>query len=127
MAGEKERILVIDDDEIHLSMVEILLESEYEIVTTKSGKEALELLLRGPAPNLILLDIIMPNMDGWETFNRIKAISLLRSVPIIFLSGISETEEVDRAYKIGAVDFIRKPYDGKDLQDRIKKVLNKNE
>lgn len=121
------KILVVDDDEIHLAMVEAILKTEYEIITAKSGKEALELFLHGPAPNLIFLDIMMPNMDGWETFNRLKAISLLRNVPIIFLSSVSETDEVERAYKMGAAGFIRKPYDKDDLLAKIKKVLNANE
>ena len=125
MAVSKKKILVIDDDEIHLAMVEIVLKKEYEIATTKSGKEALEMFMHGTAPDLILLDIMMPSMDGWETFNRLKAISLLRSVPIIFLSSVTDENEMDRAYKMGAADFITKPYDRTDLKERIKKVLFK--
>jgi putative two-component system response regulator len=91
----------------------------------KSGKDALEQLFKGIVPDLIILDILMPNMDGWETYGRIRAISLLHQVPIIFLSSISEQDEIDRAYAMGAADFVVKPHKEKELFDRINTVLEK--
>jgi CheY-like chemotaxis protein len=73
----KKKILLVDDDEIQLSITKAILENDYEIIQTQSGKEALGYLYKGLVPDLILLDIIMPEMDGWETFNRIKSVSLL--------------------------------------------------
>jgi CheY-like chemotaxis protein len=123
----KKKILVVDDDEIQLIMTEGILKNEYEIISVKSGKEALNLILHGSGPNLILLDILMPNMDGWETFNRLKAVSCLRDIPIVFLTSVHDTKEVDRAHAIGAADYITKPYEGKNLLERIEKVLTKND
>jgi CheY-like chemotaxis protein len=122
----KKKILLVDDDEIQLALSEMLLKKKYEIVIARSGKEALERLCHGLAPNLILLDIVMPNMDGWETFGRIKAISLLHEVPIIFLTSITEKTEMERAHQIGAADFITKPFEGKDFHKRIKEAIEKN-
>ena len=124
---DKNVILIVDDDEIQLEIARLHLKNEYEVVTAKSGKEALDLLVRGAAPNLILLDIMMPSMDGWEVFNRLKAISYLKNVPIVFLSSATETSVVDRAFEMGAADFIGKPLTKKNLCDRIRKTLNKND
>jgi DNA-binding response OmpR family regulator len=67
----------------------------------------------------------MPEMDGWEVFNRIKAISLLKNVPVVFLTAVSETNEEKRAFDLGADDFITKPYEKDILLGRIKKILEK--
>jgi DNA-binding response OmpR family regulator len=64
-------------------------------------------------------------MDGWEVFNRLKAITCLRNVPIVFISSLSATSEKSHAHKIGAADFIEKPFAPEDLLNRIKKVINK--
>ena len=121
--ASRKKILVVDDNDIQLSFTEMQLHDKYEVITAKSGKEALDRLVHGFMPDLILLDILMPNMDGWETFGRLRAVSVLHEAPIIFLSSINEKREIDRAFQMGAADFIVKPYDEKDLHARIKKVL----
>ena len=120
---QKKKILVVDDNEIQLSHTEVQLQKKYEVVTAKSGKEALDRLIHGFAPDLILLDILMPNMDGWETFGRLRAVSLLHEAPIVFLSSIQDQKDIDRAFQMGAADFITKPFDEKDFHARIKKIL----
>jgi CheY-like chemotaxis protein len=119
------KIFLVDDDEIHLAILENILKDKYETITAKSGKDALEYMLSGVVPNLILLDILMPNLDGWETFNRLRAISFLQDVPIVFLTSLSEEAEVEHAQEIGAADYITKPYNKDDLLVRIEKILNK--
>jgi methyl-accepting chemotaxis protein len=122
---EKKKILMVDDDEIHLEMVSSVLKNDYDIVTSESGKEALGLFYQGLVPNLILLDLIMPDMDGWNTYTRIKAISNLHDIPIAFFTVSDDPKDKQHAYEIGAVDFIKKPYDKDDLLKRIGKLLNK--
>ncbi|MDR2501395.1 MAG: response regulator [Treponema sp.] len=107
---KKKKILVVDDDNLCLLIAEIMLRREYEIFTAQSGNEALDHFLTGLFPDLILLDILMPNMDGWETYNKIRGISLLKDIPIVFLTSVSESEEIKRAFSMGAVDYIIKPY-----------------
>jgi len=122
----KEKILLIDDDLIQHHIVENMLKDDYEIFMVKSGKDALGYLYDGSfVPRLILLDILMPEMDGWEVFNRVKALSLLKNVPIIFLTAVNTTSEEKRAYEMGAADFITKPYVREDLLERIVKVIGK--
>jgi putative two-component system response regulator len=124
MEDEKKKILLIDDDEIQHKIVDNMLSDDYNLFKAKSGNDALSYLYDGSfVPNLILLDILMPEMDGWEVFNRIKALSLLKNVPIVFVTSINTTEEEKRAHEIGAADFITKPFTEKDLLERIKKVM----
>jgi methyl-accepting chemotaxis protein len=122
---EKKRILVVDDDGIHLEMVEAVLSNDYDVCTAKSGTEALGLFYQGLVPQLILLDLIMPDMDGWSTYNRIKAISGLHDTPIAFFTVSNEPKDRQHAQEMGAVDYIKKPYDKDDLLRRIGKIMIK--
>ena len=123
-SNEKKKILLVDDDEMQLTTAELFLRDEYEIHKTKSGIEALDFLSgRKVIPDIIMLDILMPNMDGWEVFKRIKAIDFLKDIPIVFLSAVEEESEKTRAYKMGIIDYITKPYNLVDLKKRIKKVI----
>ena len=126
-AEAKKKILVIDDDEIHLSMVQNLLDTKYEVLTAKSGKEAISLLLGGVIPCLILLDIIMPHMDGWETYNKLKGLSLLKDCPIAFVTSLDGREEREQANKLGAAGYITKPYDKEDLVNQVEKIIEASE
>jgi len=121
----KKKILIVDDNEVQLSLTEVQLKTEYETTIAKSGKEALNYLFHGHVPDLIILDILMPDMDGWETFGRLRAISKLHEVPILFFSSIDDQKEIDRAFDMGAVDFIIKPCNSTELLDRVKKVVKK--
>jgi len=121
--NEKQKILVVDDDVIHLEMVQAVLSNEYDVSTTKSAKEALGLFYQGLVPQLILLDLIMPGMGGWDTYSRIKAISGLHDTPIAFFTSSNDPKDIKHAHEIGAVDFIKKPYDSDDLIKRIARIL----
>jgi len=124
MNKEKKRILLIDDDEIQHKMAEAMLNDYYKVFHTKSGSDALNYLYDCSfVPHLILLDILMPEMDGWEVFNRLRALSLLKNVPIIFLTALNTTDEEKRAFDMGAADFIIKPYDQENLLERINKII----
>jgi putative two-component system response regulator len=118
-------ILVVDDDSIHLEITRKMLEEKYEVVTSQSGKNALLLFYRGLAPDLILLDLVMSGMDGWDTYERIKAISDLHSVPIAFFTASHDPEHRSKAKKMGVVDYINKPADRDDLLERIEKIIKK--
>jgi methyl-accepting chemotaxis protein len=125
IGDEKQRILVVDDDSIHLEMVKTVLSNEYDVSTSKSGKEALGLFYQGLVPQLILLDLIMPDMDGWHTYSRLKVISGLYDTPIAFFTTSNDPKDIQHAYEIGAVDYIKKPYDKDDLLHRVRKILSK--
>jgi CheY-like chemotaxis protein len=122
---EKPKILIVDDDAIDLEMVETVLSNDYEVVTTRSGKDALGLFYQGLIPQLILLDLIMPDMDGWKTYARIKAIGGLHDIPIAFFTASDDPEDIKHAHEMGAVDYIKKPYDKDDLLSRVEKIIKK--
>ncbi|MCL2277385.1 MAG: response regulator [Treponema sp.] len=124
-SNDMKTILVVDDSDVHLMIANNILKDKYETITAKSGKEALALLSKGLIPNLILLDILMPEMDGWETYNLIKGISLLRDVPIAFLTSLSGIREKLYASNIGATDMITKPYEGAELLKRVENMIKK--
>ena len=120
---ERKNILLIDDDTIFQTVVISMLSDKYNVVTSKSGKDALILLVKDK-PDLILLDILMPEMDGWETYHKIKGMSLLHQVPIAFLTSVSKSEGFEHAEKLGASDYFTKPLDKTDFLDRIGKILS---
>jgi DNA-binding response OmpR family regulator len=121
-------ILLVDDDEIHLSITEISLEKEYEIFMAKSGEEALEFLEKKQIiPDLIMLDILMPMMDGWIVFDKINDIAALKFTPIMFYTSLDEESAKEKAYEIGAFDYIIKPCDQSVLLNRIRDTLQKAE
>ena len=123
LGNEKPKILMVDDDSIHLEMVKTVLQDEYDISTAESGKEALGLFYQGLVPQLILLDLIMPGMDGWHTYNRIKAISNLHDTPIAFFTSSNDPKDIKHAHEIGAVDFIKKPFNRDELLNRAGKII----
>jgi len=124
----RKKILLIDDDSIHLSITELALKDQYDIHTVKSGKEALEFLEKNHiVPDLIMLDILMPEMDGWAVFDRINDIAALKFTPIMFFTSVEDENTREKAYAIGAFDYIIKPCEPTDLQNRIKDTLQKAE
>jgi CheY-like chemotaxis protein len=120
---EKKTVLAIDDDEIQLAMINTFLEEDYDVTTVKSCGEALKLLYQGLDPVYILLDLMMPEADGWVTYERIKGISTLHNVPIAFLTASGDPADIKRAEKMGAADYIKKPCEKDELLERIRKSL----
>ena len=121
--NSKIKIYLIDDDEIHLTTAELYLKDEYEVHKAKSGQEALDYINNNKfMPNIILLDMIMPNMSGWEVFKRLREMDSLKNVPIAFLTSIAEEAEKKKAYKMGAADYIMKPFNMTELRSRVKEI-----
>ncbi|MBQ9610541.1 MAG: response regulator [Lachnospiraceae bacterium] len=121
MSQEPYRLMIIDDDLSLLKSIEPLLIKEGYIVSlAKSGKQALSALSKGMTPDLILLDIAMPEMNGYETFNKIKAI---QNVPIIFLTSMEDINAELKGLQLGAIDYITKPFVMDILLARVKNHL----
>ena len=124
--SEKKKIFMVDDSKVHLNVVANMLKDRYEIIGAVSGKKALELLKNGVIPDLILLDILMPDMDGWNLYKRIKSIGELHYVPIAFLTSQHGEEDEKNALHLGADDYIVKPFNKEDLLRRIEAIINKS-
>ena len=99
------------------------LENEYEIFTATSGQQALDLVFSEEMPDLILLDIVMPGMDGYEVCERLKADEFSRDIPIVFLTEKSHEQEETKGLELGGHDYITKPFSLKVVQARIKAIL----
>jgi len=123
LGDEKKKILIVDDDALYLAMVSEVLKKEYDLITAKSGKEALGLFYQGLVPNLILLDLIMPEMDGWHTYTRIKALSNIHDTPIAFLTSSDDPKDIQHAQEMGAADYIKKPHNKDNLLNRVAKII----
>jgi len=118
-SAPKARILVVDDDERNLLAVSEVLQDLAEVVTATSGEEALRHLLKGEFA-VILLDVFMPVMDGYETASLIRRRDQTARIPIIFLSAVNkETEHLMRGYSMGAVDYVFKPVDPLILKSKV--------
>src|SRR5262245_50794453 len=110
-----ERILVVDDTPANIQTLSgILKEKGYQLSVATNGKQALQVLEK-LQPDLILLDVMMPEMDGFETCRQIKKSEALRNIPIIFLTAKTETADIVEGFEIGAVDYVGKPFNAHEL------------
>jgi len=114
-----ETILIVDDNPVNLRvMIQHLAEEGYETRIAQDGQEALD-QLKLSQPDIILLDIMMPGMDGFEACKRIKEIPSAQNIPIIFMTALTETENKVKGLKLGAVDYITKPFQHEEVLARI--------
>ena len=118
------KILVVEDVEFNRDLVVQLLEDDYEIITAADGAEGLR-LAEGERPDLILMDLSLPIVDGWEATRRIKAHVELKHIPIIALSAHVMTGDEEKARQSGCDDYLSKPLDEDLLFAKIDKFLGK--
>jgi len=116
-------VLVVDDAPANIQVAQSILKDEYKIRVATSGAKALELVKVEPAPDLVLLDIMMPEMDGYEVCIQLKAEAQTRDIPVIFLTGKTETQDETRGLEVGAVDYIRKPFSPAIVKARVRTHL----
>ena len=119
MPMEKNKLLIVDDDIPNLMELTHILQSEYKIYTAKDGVSAIE-RARISLPDLILLDIIMPDMNGFEVLEELKKDELTKEIPVIFITGINDKTNESEGLAVGAVDYIRKPFDPMVVQLRVR-------
>ena len=117
-------ILVIDDSPEILGIVNELLKKDYHIKAANCGEKGLLLANAEPKPDLILLDVMMPDIDGYEVCKRLKANRLTRNIPIIFLSAMNDDSDLEKGFALGAVDYVTKPVHGVVLLARVKAHYN---
>ena len=116
---KKSRILIVDDDQFNISVLTEILSNDYNVMTAESGGKALKALDGPLLPDLILLDILMPGMDGYEVCKQIKADERTAHIPIVFVTAVSEAMDAARAFEIGAVDYVTKPFNPVTVKARI--------
>ena len=121
--ADKNILLLVDDDPENIEIVNSILGDKYEIRVAKNGVKALELANMEPTPGLILLDVIMPHMDGYEACKHLKADAKTRDIPVIFLTGKTDVADETRGFEVGAVDYIHKPFSPPIVTARVRTQL----
>lgn len=120
MPGKKAKLLVVDDKRANLVALEAVLGEEYELIFAESGEEALTTLQRRSDIDLILMDVQMPGLDGFETAQLIKRIEACAGIPIIFVTAIfTEDPWIRKGYEVGGVDYFSKPFDPEILKLKV--------
>jgi len=124
LTEKHKKILIVDDDENIIQTLKMRLEvNGYKVFTASDGVEGLE-RAKEAEPDLILLNIMMPRLNGIMTTLRLKGIGQTKSIPIIIMTGIKEREEMILARHVGAADYITKPFDSAELLKKIEKLLS---
>ncbi len=112
-------VLVVDDDVTNIMMLAQLLQTDYDVIFATGGAQALE-LAASALPDLILLDVVMPGLDGYAVCAHLKADPLTTHIPVIFLTGLEEDDTESRCLEIGAVDYVTKPFNAAVVRSRVR-------
>ena len=120
---DRKTLLLVDDAPANIQVANAILKDDYRVRVATSGAKALELVKAKPAPDLILLDVEMPEMDGYEVCRRLKTDPETREIPVIFLTGKTEAEDETRGFSVGAVDYIHKPFSPSVVKARVQTHL----
>ncbi len=119
---KKQTIMIVDDEPENIRILSNLLKPAYSITAAVSGRDALETVL-SYSPDLIVLDILMPGMDGYEVCEKLKAGSKTRDIPVIFITALEKAENETRGFEVGAVDYITKPFNPAVVEARVRTHL----
>ncbi len=119
------KIMIVDDNEDNLDLLEAILESEgyKNIIKARSAEEMFELLKRGERPDLILLDVMMPGMDGFTACKILKESDRWKDIPVIMVTAKTSPEDLKRGFEVGAMDYIEKPISDVELIARVESAL----
>jgi len=127
LQGRNIKILVVDDEEIYIHALVGLLAETYKIIIALNGREGLKIAQSDPPPDLILLDIMMPDMGGFEVCRQLKKDPHTKEIPVVFLSALDEVENKTKGFDVGGVDYITKPFQGKEVLARVKTHIENQE
>ncbi|GAM09141.1 response regulator PleD [Geobacter sp. OR-1] len=123
MAHQRGKVLIVDDDLLSIETLSVLLSADYSISVARNGLEALE-SANASEPDVILLDIVMPEMDGYEVIRQLQANPKLCDIPVLFITVMSEAESEIIGLSLGAHDYLTKPYNPKIVRLRVKNHVN---
>lgn len=118
-----ETILVVEDEPINLAFLQGLLQDQYQVRTALGGEAALREVIKHPLPNLILLDILMPGMDGFEVLKRLRENPVTKDIPVIFVTALIDEDDEQKGLELGAVDYIHKPINNVVVLSRVRTHL----
>ena len=123
MSETKKTLLVVDDTPANIQLVVGVLRGQYKVKAATSGAKALEIAAATPAPDLIILDVMMPEMDGYEVCRRLREDPATAAIPVVFLTGNTDSAEREKGLALGASDYVTKPVDPDALQSCVAACL----
>ena len=118
MENERKKILIVDDEKMNILALAHYLKEQYEIIVATDGETGLEAAEKH-LPDLILLDIIMPEMNGYDVIQKLKCSEVTRNIPVIFITGLNSQENEEKGLELGAIDFIIKPFSKVIVKTRV--------
>ncbi len=119
----KQKVMIVDDTPMNLELLKIALASEYDITVITNGRDALDTAVETP-PDIILLDIVMPGMDGYEVLSKLRENEKTKDIPVVFLTAIQDVESEEYGLKLGAIDYIKKPFSIPIVKTKLKNHLD---
>ena len=123
MPADSKRILICDDDPVILRLLQVNLELEgFDVLLGHNGEEAVQ-IAQAEHPDLIILDIMMPRMDGYQACEKLKSLDDTRDIPVVFLSAKAQQSDIEKGKSFGVADYITKPFDPNDLIDVLDRLL----
>ena len=120
--SEKSKLLIVDDEKMNLKVLTNILISDYTILTATNGKEAIQRAVEYK-PDLILLDILMPEMDGYQTLSEIKKTESIKKTPVVFITGLNSDEDEEKGLSLDAADYITKPFSAMIVKIRVRNQI----
>lgn len=123
MIPDRQRILIVDDERVNRKILSELLEEQHQVILAKSGQQALERLVEDPAIDLILLDVMMPGMDGYQVLTLLKEEEYAKAIPVIFITALNSVDDEERGLNLGAADYISKPFHPAIVKLRVENHL----
>lgn len=118
------RVLVVEDEPENRLFIGLMLRTEgYEVLEAEDGPSALDLLAREEHPELILLDVMMPGLNGWQVFERLRADPRWTQIPVVMLTALAQRSDVERAVELGVDGYLTKPFEPADLIHTIEETL----
>ena len=119
----KQKILIVDDEPININLLGQALQGTYNILVATNGADAIRLAQKSPCPDLILLDVMMPDMDGYEVCQRLKESVITNKTPVIFVTAMGAQQDEAKGFQVGGVDYITKPLSAVTVRARVKTHL----
>jgi putative two-component system response regulator len=124
MENNQGTVLIVDDERLNINLLVDLLTDSYTTLVAKNGQQAIKRANSDPTPELILLDIMMPDMDGYEVLQRLKSEEKTKHIPVIFVTAMGEVDDETKGFEMGAVDYITKPYSPPVVKARVRTHLS---
>jgi CheY-like chemotaxis protein len=121
--SDKKIILIVDDEPINITLLAGLLKQTYKVKMAKDGERALKIASTEPVPDLILLDVMMPGMNGYEVYRQLKNGVATKTIPVVFVSGLTEEKEQAKGKAMGAAGYLNKPIDAVTVIDTVAEII----